>query len=129
MGDFKKATEFYEQLIKANPQLVQNFQWELRNLYQRMGKGKELEKMEEKMIEKARDPNQMWNLASQLKESGEVDKAIDLFKKADKLQPNQPWIKSQLAQILVEIGKLDDAVKLYREWLDSPALRANNYVD
>ncbi len=129
MGDFKKATEFYEQLMKANPQLAQSFQWELRYLYQRMGKGKELEKMEEKMVEKARDPSQMWNLAHQLKESGEVDKAIELFRKADKLQPNQPWIKSQLAAILVEIGQLDEAVKLYREWLDSPMLRMNNYVD
>ena len=129
MGDFKKATDYYEQLAKANPQAMQSFQWELRYMYQRMGKGKELQKMEEKMVEKARDPSQMWNLAQQLHQSGEIDKALELFAKAEKLQPNQPWLKSQMGAILIEVGKLDEAVKLYEQWLDSPATRANNYVD
>ncbi|PYT03657.1 MAG: hypothetical protein DMF60_17675 [Acidobacteria bacterium] len=120
MGDFKKAT---------NPQMMQSFQWELRYMYQRMGKGKELQKMEEKMVEKARDPSQMWNLALQLRDNGEIDKALELFSKAEKLQPNQPWLKSQMAAILIEVGRLDEAVKLYQQWLDSPATRANNYVD
>ena len=54
MGQFDKATQLYEDLIKANPNLYQSFQWELRSAYQRQGKGKELQKMEANLAAKAR---------------------------------------------------------------------------
>ncbi|PYJ08401.1 MAG: hypothetical protein DME25_01645 [Verrucomicrobia bacterium] len=128
-GDFKKATDLYEQLIKSNPTLYEQLSWELRELYQRIGKGKELAKMEDKLVEKARDPNQLANLAWQLKESGDVDKAIEMWRKAAKMSPGQPYYNSQLAAALLEQGQMDEALKLYQDWLNSPGIRGQGWVD
>ena len=128
-GEFKKATDLYEQLIKANPTLYQQLSWELRDLYQRTGKGKELAKMEDKLVEKARDPNQLSNLAWQLKESGEIDKAIEMWRKAMKMSPGQSYYQSQLAGALLEQGQLEEALKLYQDWLNSPGIRGQGWVD
>ena len=76
MGDFKKATQFYEELIKANPMLYEQFSWELRYLYQRTGKGKELAQMEQKMADKVRDPYQVQNMAQRFQQDGEFEKAF-----------------------------------------------------
>jgi tetratricopeptide (TPR) repeat protein len=128
-GEFNKATELFEQLIKDNPALYEQLQWELRSLYQRMGKGKELAKMEEKMVVKATNPNQLYNLAWQMKENGELDKAIELYRKAVKLSPGQSYMQSQLAECLVLDGQLDEATKLFRDWLDAPTTRTQGWVD
>ncbi|MEP6663025.1 MAG: tetratricopeptide repeat protein, partial [Verrucomicrobiota bacterium] len=128
-GDFKKATDLYEQLIKANPNMYQQLSWELRNIYQRSGKGKELEKMEDKLMAKARDPNQLSNLASQMQNDGEIEKAIELWRRVIKLSPGQSYYQSQLASLLVQQGQLDEALKLFQEWLDSPSTRSQGWVD
>lgn len=128
-GQIDKATKLYEDLMKTNPMYYTQFQWQLRYLYQRMGKGKELEKMENKIVEKARDPNQLANLAWRMRESGDWDKAAELLRKAMKLAPGQSYYQSQLATVLIQKGDLDEAVKLYQEWLDSPMIRAQGWVD
>src|SRR5206468_12266949 len=61
---------------------------------------KELSKMEENMAAKATDPNQLSQLAWRFKEDGELDKAIELWRKADKMGTGYPWVKSQLAAAL-----------------------------
>ena len=129
MGQFDKATKVYEDLIKANPNLYQSFQWELRWAYQRQGKGQELQKMEDNIAAKARDPNQLMQLAYRMKEDGELDKAIDLFRKAVKMAPGQTHLQGQLASALMEKGQLDEALKAYEEWFKSPQLRGQGWMD
>ncbi|MBN9693068.1 MAG: tetratricopeptide repeat protein [Verrucomicrobia bacterium] len=129
MGDTKRATEYFEDLIKANPLSYQQFQWELRYLYQRMGKGKELAQMEERLVDKARDPNQIREVADRLKEEGEYEKAAEMYRKAIKMSPGDPWVRNQLADVFVNLGKYDEAVTLYKEWLDSPQMRSQPWVD
>lgn len=131
MGQFDKATKVYEDLVKTNPGLYQSFQWELRNAYQRQGKGKELQKMEQSLAATARDPNQLMNLAFRMREDGELDKAIELFRKAAKMSPGQGHMQSQLASALVEKGQLDEALKAYEEWMNSPQTRvqSQSYID
>lgn len=129
MGDTQRATEYYEQLIKANPLSYQQFQWELRMLYQRMGRGKELGQMEEQMAAKARDPNQIREVADRLKEQGDFEKAAEMYRKAIKMSPGDPWMRNQLADVFVSMGKYDDAVSMYLEWMDSPQMRTQSWVD
>jgi tetratricopeptide (TPR) repeat protein len=62
-GDFKRATAIYDELLKDNPSFYQQLSWELHSLYQRIGKGKELAKIEDNMSQKARDPNQIRQMA------------------------------------------------------------------
>ncbi len=128
-GEFKKATDLYEQLLKDYPTSYQQLSWELRYLYQRIGKGKDLAKIEEKMAEKARNPNQIRQMADNFRQAGDLDKAADLYAKAIKLSPMDIYMKNQLAEVYVEQGKVEDALKLYREYLDSPQMRARGNVD
>jgi tetratricopeptide (TPR) repeat protein len=128
-GDFKKATELYEGLLKTNPTAYQEISWELRHLYQRMGKGKELAQMEENLVAKAQDPYQARELADRFREDGELDKALALYQKAIKMSPGDPWMKNQLAGVFVQMGRLEEAVKLYEEWLASPQLRGQGWID
>ncbi len=129
MGDFNQATALYENLMKANPAMYQEFSWELRQLYQRMGKGKELNEMEENLVAKARDPYQVQELAQRFQQEGDLEKAAELYRKAIQMSPGQPYMKNQLAQTLVQLGRLDEAVEMYQEWLDSPQMRVQGYLD
>jgi tetratricopeptide (TPR) repeat protein len=129
MGQFDKATKFYEDLIKSSPNLYDSFQWELRSAYQRQGKGKELQTMESNIAAKARDPNQLMQLGYRFREDGELEKAADMFRKAVKMSPGQGHMQNQLAAVLVEMGQLDQAVKAYEEWFNSPQLRGQSWVD
>lgn len=130
MGEMKKATEFYEAMLKGNPNAYQEISWELRYLYQRMGKGKELAQMEDKMAAKANQPYQIQNLASRYQQEGDYDKAIELYRKAIKMSPTDAYLKNNLASVLVQMGRLGEAVALYLEWLDSPQQRTQgNYID
>ncbi|MEO5803973.1 MAG: tetratricopeptide repeat protein, partial [Verrucomicrobiota bacterium] len=81
------------------------------------------------LMAKARDPNQLSNLAYQMQNDGEIEKAIELWRKVIKLSPGQSHYHSQLASLLVQQGQLDEALKLFQEWLDSPATRAQGWVD
>ena len=128
-GNFAKATEIYESLLKTNPNIYQQISWELRNLYQRSGKGKEIIEMEKDLAKRATNPNQIQQLANQFQQNGELEKAAELYLKAIKMSPGYPWLNRQLADVYIKLGRHDDAIKLYREWLASPAIRAQGNVD
>ncbi|MDA7866960.1 tetratricopeptide repeat protein, partial [Verrucomicrobia bacterium] len=128
-GNFAKATEIYEKLLKTNPNIYQQISWELRNLYQRSGKGKEITEMEKNLAKRATNPNQIQQLASQFQRSGEFEKAAELYLKAIKMSPGYPWLNRQLADVYIKLGKHDAAIDLYREWLASPTIRAQGNVD
>ncbi len=130
MGEMKKATEFYEAMLKANPNAYQEISWELRYLYQRMGKGKELAQMEDKITAKANQPYQVRDLAQRYQQEGDLDKAMELYRKAIKMSPTDSYLKNQLASVFMQLGQLDEAVKLYEEYLSAPQTRAQgNYLD
>ena len=128
-GDFAKATAIYEKLLKTNPNIYQQISWELRNLYQRSGKGKEIAEMENNLAKRATNPNQIQQLASQFERNGEFEKAAELYRKAIKMSPGYPWLNRQLANVYIQQGKHEDAIKLYSEWLASPTIRAQGNVD
>ena len=128
-GNFAKATEIYEKLLKTNPNIYQQISWELRNLYQRSGKGKEIVEMEKDLAKRATNPNQIQQLANQFQRSGELEKAAELYLKAIKMSPGYPWLNRQLADVYIQLGKHDAAIDLYREWLASPTIRAQGNVD
>ena len=85
--------------------------------------------MEDKLASKARDPYQVRNLADRYRNEGELDKAIELYRKSIQMSPGDVYVKNQLAAVLVESGKLDEAVKLYEEWLDAPQVRGQGWID
>ena len=128
-GDFAKATAIYETLLKTNPNIYQQISWQLRDLYQRSGKGKEIVEMENKLASRATNPNQIQQLANQFERNGEFEKAAELYRKAIKMSPGYPWLNRQLANVYIQQGKHDDAIELYRQWLASPTIRAQGNVD
>lgn len=128
-GNFDKATSIYEQLLKTHPNVYQQISWELRNLYRRSGQGKQILKIEENLAKRLRDPNQLQQLANRFQQSGELEKAAELYKKAIQLSPGHTWMHRQLADVYLKLGKHEDAVGLYKNWLASPFTRAQGGMD
>lgn len=128
-GNFDKATSIYEQLLKTHPNVYQQISWELRNLYRRSGQGKQILEIEENLAKRTRDPNQIQQLANRFQQSGELEKAAELYKKAIQLSPGHTWIHRQLADVYLKLGKHEDAVALYKDWLASPFTRAQGGMD
>ncbi len=129
-GNFNKATSIYEQLLKTHPNVYQQISWELRNLYQRSGQGRQILKIEENLAKRMRDPNQLQQLANRFQQSGELEKAAELYKKAIQLSPGHTWMHRQLADVYLKLGKHEDAVALYKNWLtSSPLLHAQSGID
>jgi len=85
--------------------------------------------MEEDMVKQARTPNQLQQLGWQYRNSGELDKAADIFAKVVRMEPNQSHYRAQLAEVLEEAGKAEEALAVYSEWFDSPVMRAQGYID
>ena len=129
-GNFDKATSIYEQLLKTHPNVYQQISWELRNLYRRSGQGRQILEIEENLAKRMRDPNQLQQLANRFQQSGELEKAAELYKKAIQMSPGHTWIHRQLADVYLKLGKHEDAVALYKNWLtSSPLLHAQSGID
>ena len=128
-GQYSEAIALYETFLKTRPSLYNSMSWQVRRLYQRMGKGEELAKIEEDLVKQARTPDQLQQLAWQFRNSGELEKAADLFEKAMNMQPNQSWYRTQLAEVLQELGKGEAALAVYEKWLESPLTRNQGYID
>lgn len=128
-GNFDKATSIYEQLLKTHPSVYQQISWELRNLYRQSGQGKQILKIEENLAKRMRDPNQLQQLANRFQQSGELEKAAELYKKAIQLSPGHIWMHRQLADVYLKLGKHEDAVALYKNWLTSSPLYAQSGID
>ena len=128
-GNFDKATSIYEQLLKTHPSVYQQISWELRNLYRRSGQGKQILKIEENLAKRMRDPNQLQQLANRFQQSGELEKAAELYKKAIQLSPGHTWMHRQLADVYLKLGKHEDAVALYKNWLTSSPLHTQSGID
>jgi tetratricopeptide (TPR) repeat protein len=122
-GDFPAATKIYEELLKSNPNLYQQISWELRNLYQRSGQGKQMAKLENELARKATNPDQIRQLASQFRQSGDFKKAAEMYEKALKMMPGYTFMNRDLADVYIQMGQHDRAIQLYKDWLQSPTIR------
>ncbi|GMW01675.1 MAG: hypothetical protein AMXMBFR84_28120 [Candidatus Hydrogenedentota bacterium] len=128
-GRFDEALAMYEDMIKKTPSMYSRVSWSVRDLYQRMGKGEQLDEMEKTMVAKATTPDQMQELAWRFREEGDYNQAIELLEKAAKLAPTQTYYKSELAQTYVSAGRIEEALATYVAWMDSPVSRAQGWVD
>ncbi|MBL7646878.1 MAG: tetratricopeptide repeat protein [Candidatus Hydrogenedentes bacterium] len=128
-GKYQEAIAQYESFIKSRPGLYSGMGWQIRNLYQRMGKGEDLAKIEEDMVKQARTPDQLQNLAWQFRNDGEFDKARELYLKIIDMQPGQSYYRTELAGILREMGRDDEALEVFAKWFDSPVMRTQGYID
>lgn len=128
-NNFEKARQLYESLLTAHPAAYDRISWDLRNLYQRMGKGKELRKMEDNMAKKATNPGQLQSLARRFQDSGDYEKAAELWRKVIKLQPQSYYMTRYLVDCLIKAGKYAEARQAYDDLLDSPQMRMNRQAD
>lgn len=49
---------------------------------------------------------------------GEVEPALDFFRRAEQQEPNRPWLPIQIGEALLQLKQWDDAEKSYRRALD-----------
>ncbi|MDY6937868.1 MAG: tetratricopeptide repeat protein [Cyanobacteriota bacterium] len=59
-----------------------------------------------------------FSLGSQHEEAGEVELALDCYRKAIALHPEQAHYHQRLADILMQVGQFDEAVAAYRQSLE-----------
>ena len=45
------------------------------------------------------------------------------------MQPGQSYYRTELASVLREMGREDEALDVFAEWFDSPVMRAQGYID
>ena len=64
------------------------------------------------------DLNSLWYLAVYWEQKNDINKAIDYWKKIGSLQSFSPAVHLQLATLLFQIGKYDEAVSEYKKVLD-----------
>ena len=128
-GRNKDAMKIYEDLMKSNPNLYRSISWQIRNLYQSMGQGEKLAEMEQEMVEKAKNPDQMRQLAHDFKNQREYEKALELMKKAYEMRPDQTYYASELADIQMQLGRYDEALETYKQACESPTSRMTSRVD
>lgn len=128
-GKYQEALAQYESFVKTRPSLYRGMGWQIRQLYQRMGKGEDLARIEEDLVKQARTPDQLQQLAWQFRNSGDFEKAVDLYAKVVAMEPNQPYYRTELASIYREMGRDDEALRVYQEWMNSPVLRSQGYID
>ncbi len=128
-GKYQEALAQYESFVKTRPSLYQGMGWQIRRLYQRMGKGEDLARIEDDLVKQARTPDQLQQLANQFQNDGEFEKAAELYAKVIAMDPNQAYYRTELAEIYREMGREEEALKVYQEWLASPVLRSRGYID
>ncbi len=58
------------------------------------------------------------NYANVLKETGQLEKAIQYFQEALRLRPNSPEVLNNLGNVLGQLDKIDDAIKYYTKALE-----------
>ncbi|MBM3290102.1 MAG: tetratricopeptide repeat protein, partial [Candidatus Hydrogenedentes bacterium] len=128
-GRFQDAIAVYEALMKSNPSVYTSMSWHVRSLYQRAGQGEKLKSLEDDLVAKATNPDQLQDIAWQFRNDGDFDKALDLFARVLKAAPERTWAHTQLAETYVEMGRYDDAATSYADWLNSPLTRSSGWVD
>ena len=128
-GKYQDAIAMYESFMKSRPSLYRSMSWEVRRLYQRLGQGEALAEMEEDIVQQARTPDQLQELANRFQQSGDLEKAKELYLRVVKMEPTQSWYRTQLAVVLREMGQDEEALEIFREWFASPLIRSQGYID
>lgn len=127
----EKAKAIYDKALVSYPRAYERISWQLRSLYEKLGQGKELAKLEKKMVSRMTDVNQMRNMARRFYYDGKYEQAIELYRKALRQRPFDSYTSRYLAEALVKAGRHNEAIKVFEDWLNAPInhSRGSSYVD
>lgn len=109
---FDKAEEAYKKVLAtAKDQWLKDWaNGELLNIYQKENRlGEMAAQYEDELKSEARDVSQYKQLGELYIRTGETDKALDMFKKAIELSPDDRSINNRLVDLYDSTGKYEDA--------------------
>jgi lipopolysaccharide biosynthesis regulator YciM len=115
-GHYSTAVKLWEKVMDLKPQFTYLAYNRLEDTFFKMGKINALEDMLRMRAEKGQGHyfTHLY-LAKHLRKKAMPQDAITELKKALELNPNSPSIRKELIQILLDLGKKDEALKEYEE--------------
>lgn len=124
-----EAVEAYERLVARSPSMLRQVAFRLRDAYERLGQEDKLLALEERMIARSQNSDEVFELGRQYQRRGELEKAVRLFERAVDMNPNQFWYYGQIAQAYESLGEYAKAARSYENLLSSNVARGQGFVD
>ena len=126
MQRFDEATEAYEKCLSLQPDFADALN-NLATIYRKRGDHPQSEALCQRVLRLQPDLAQAWyNLSLTLLEQGRVEDGLLANSRAIVLWPRHLQARNAVPRALVHLGRLDEAARLYREWLaadpDNPVI-------
>ncbi len=112
-----EAIEVYEQLMQVHPAGRRMYRSPLRELYRRIGEKARVEELDRDAMQRATTPREALTLAQEFRATGDLAQAEELYRRALRMDPTQGHLHRELAQILRQEGKLEEALEVNRTYL------------
>lgn len=120
-NEITEAIEVYEQLMQVHPAGRRMYRTPLRGLYRRVGEEARVEELDRAAMQRATTPQEALTLAQEFRATGDLAQAEELYRRALRMDPTQPHVHRELAQVLRQEGKLEEALEVNRAYLANPA--------
>lgn len=117
-GEKEAALAKLEDLSRANPGNRRAFSNELQRLYQELNKTEDLEALRDRLMEEARDPAQMHELAQRFARDQEWGKAAEMLERVQRIHPENQMIFAQVADYYWRGGQRDKSIAVWGDFLE-----------
>ncbi|MBX3179210.1 MAG: tetratricopeptide repeat protein [Candidatus Hydrogenedentes bacterium] len=117
-GEKEAALAKLEDLARANPGNRRAFSNELQRLYQELNKTEDLEALRDRLMEEARDPAQMHELAQRFARDQEWGKAAEMLERVQRIHPENQMLFAQIADYYWRGGQRDKSIAVWRDFLE-----------
>lgn len=115
----QQALAIYEDILKTQPQLFRSMSHQVREIYRRMGKQQELAKIEDKVLQRTTNPDEIMQMAWDARNNGAHSRAVELFRRALALNPTRPDLQLEIASTLSQAGRTDEALSAFEQFLEN----------
>ncbi|MBM3289752.1 MAG: tetratricopeptide repeat protein, partial [Candidatus Hydrogenedentes bacterium] len=111
-----EAIPIFEELLRAHPSMYFTLQWQMRQAYEQAGRREDLQKITKEMADRTTNVDQLTQLAEQMLNDRAFDRAVELYQRVLRVDPNRTYLYSQMAQAYRRGGKPDDAIRTYEDY-------------
>ncbi|RKY04194.1 hypothetical protein DRP77_04520, partial [Candidatus Poribacteria bacterium] len=116
LGRHDEAIELLKELLKADPG-NREYCYLIAGAAQNAGREKEIIQLLEGLADEHPSPHLFESLGNLLSGAGEWDRAVEAYRRGVELNPTEPWPRVKLADLLVELGRVEEAEAILVEGL------------
>mgnify|MGYP002620006183 CR=1 FL=1 len=112
-----EAYALFDEALRSNPSLYREHAWTVRQVYDRLGKSRELAALEQRMALATTDPRALQQTAQEALNSGNIELACLLFERLVRMMPNEDAHRFQWAEALRKAGRFEDALAAWEDYI------------